>query len=318
MSHNATESSQTVSSGEIGGSGLDEENQTILLQCIRLVSQYWHGTKSKAEAVITIQGVLSSSSVASRQSDQNAFAVYLDMLDHVDSERADARRRGEPAQTRESSPGEPAENNQPDRPRERQDDGDIGRLSRQKERDHREVGGGESDDDEEGEPKKRRPTVDESLFPWRSSSQVVRIMLSPGQQEVLELLDNWANDPTFVVRKILLSPGCPNFPPDQWLQLVKGLAVDLNKVLGAHYSTEVDSKQTQDLGDVFQLSVKLPRQMRSVQTHGEWVIAFSKTIQAISYILPPRRTEYLAWETYISQLFTAVQSSHHERVIEFD
>ena len=74
-------------------------------------------------------------------------------------------------------------------------------------------------------------------------------------QQCLDLLDDWATDSTYVVRKILLSPGCPDFPPNQWLNIVKGYAVDLAKVLGAHYSSDVDTKQSQDLGDLFQISI---------------------------------------------------------------
>ncbi|KAI9571542.1 hypothetical protein HD554DRAFT_2005288, partial [Boletus coccyginus] len=129
---------------------------------------------------------------------------------------------------------------------------------------------------------------------------------------------NWTSDSTFVIRKILLSPGCPDFLPDQWLQLVKGLAIDLNKVLRAHYSTEVNSKQTQDIGDIFQLSIKLPCQTKSVQTYDKWIIAFLKTIQVVLYILPPRWAEHLTWKSYIFQLFAAIQPSHHEQIIEFD
>ena len=46
-----------------------------------------------------------------------------------------------------------------------------------------------------------------------------------------------------------------DFPPDQWLNIVKGYAVDLSKVLGVHYSSDVEAKQSQDLGELFQLSI---------------------------------------------------------------
>ena len=94
-----------------------------------------------------------------------------------------------------------------------------------------------------------------------------------------------------MVRKILLSPGCPDFPPDQWLNIVKGYAVDLSKVLGAHYSSDVEAKQSQDLGKLFQLS-------KAITSHGDWVIAFRKTIQVISYALPGRDSEYVAYQAY--------------------
>ena len=77
-------------------------------------------------------------------------------------------------------------------------------------------------------------------------------------QQCLDLLDDWATAPTYVVKKMLLFLGCPNFPPDQWLNIVKGYAVDLAKVLGVHYSSDVDTKQSQDLGDLFQISIRVP------------------------------------------------------------
>ncbi|KAF9230248.1 hypothetical protein BU15DRAFT_83872 [Melanogaster broomeanus] len=171
---------------------------------------------------------------------------------------------------------------------------------------------------EESKPKRRKSAIDESLFPWGPSTVVLRDSLSPDLQQILLILDNWANDPTYVVRKILLAPGAPDFPPDQWVNIVKGLAVDLNKVLGSHYSTEIDSKQTRDVGDLFQLSLWAPKQTKVVRTHGDWVIAFGKTLRATTFALPQRYEEYSTWQTYISQLFASVQSSHHGRVIEFD
>ena len=37
---------------------------------------------------------------------------------------------------------------------------------------------------------------------------------------------------------------------------------DLSKVLGAYYSTEVETKQSHDLGDIFQLSMRLPKKTK--------------------------------------------------------
>ncbi|KAF8836925.1 hypothetical protein BDN67DRAFT_863417, partial [Paxillus ammoniavirescens] len=102
---------------------------------------------------------------------------------------------------------------------------------------------------------------------------------------------NWLNDPTFVVRKILLTPSAPDFLPDQRLNIIKGLAVDLDKVLGDHYSTDINSKQTRNVGDLFQLSLQVPKQTKAVCTHGDWIIAFGKTIQATSFVLPQHNAE---------------------------
>ena len=134
--------------------------------------------------------------------------------------------------------------------------------------------------------RKRGQRVNEDLFPCKGTSAVLCAGLEPEVQQCLDLLEDWATDPTNVVRKILLSPGCPDFPPDQWLNIVKGFAVNLAKVLGAHYCTDVEAKQSQDLGDLFQISIRVPKQSKAIRTHGDWVITFGKTIQAITFTMP--------------------------------
>ncbi|KIK90712.1 hypothetical protein PAXRUDRAFT_14198 [Paxillus rubicundulus Ve08.2h10] len=96
------------------------------------------------------------------------------------------------------------------------------------------------------------------------------------------------------------------------------LAVDLDEVLGAHYSTEVDTKHSHDIGDLFQIAVKLPKQTKAIKSHGDWVIAFGKTVQATSFALPQRTSEYSAWLSYMSQLFASVRPTFHDRIIDFD
>ena len=83
---------------------------------------------------------------------------------------------------------------------------------------------------------------------------------------------------------------------------------DLSKVLGAHYSTEVKTKQSHDLGGIFQFSMRLPNnpKFKRIKSHGDWVIAFAKAIQATSYVLPARNAEYVAYQIFISGLFAPI------------
>ena len=108
------------------------------------------------------------------------------------------------------------------------------------------------------------------------------------------------------------------FPPDQWLNIVKGFAVNLAKVLGAHYSTDVEAKQSQDLGELFQISIRVPKQSKAITTHGDRVITFGKTIQAITFTMPGRHAEYIAYQAYLSALFASVSPSFHSRVLDLD
>ncbi|KIK80852.1 hypothetical protein PAXRUDRAFT_15559 [Paxillus rubicundulus Ve08.2h10] len=105
---------------------------------------------------------------------------------------------------------------------------------------------------------------------------------------------------------------------EKWANIVKGLAVDLDKVLGAHYSTEVDTKHSHDIGDLFQIAVKLPKQTKAIKSHGDWVITFGKTVQATSFALPQCASEYSAWLSYMSQLFASIHPTFHDHVIDFD
>lgn len=307
MSENAGNESQTQSGGEN-----NHRAESSVRTSLDIVESYRRGSMPKARAIYEIQRALAAAENREGGNEQcegdDAFPTYLNMLDEIDLSNKRARGVGErrfnspPA----SSPYLGQARGLESAPGAEQDGQSSSEFV------------SESTDETGTVSKRRRTSVNEELFPWKTTSADVRYALSQDLQEILALLEDWANDPSYVVRKIMLAPGCPDFPPDQWSNIVKGLAVDLNKVLGAHYTTEVEPKQTRELGDLFQLSVKGPKQSRTVRSHGEWVIAFGKTIQATAFALPQRYAEYLAWQTYMSGLFASIQPSFHLRVIEFD
>ena len=317
--------SQTASSAEASDPARNHFfDDAVADHCTDEVDNYRRGTISKSDAFVSIQTSLVAAKARHGGAAPlgGALATYLGMLDEVDRGNRDAGREGGTAVSREASPrpGIAVRTEEPDRVRRsssspRRDGVLDAILGKGK---GRAPTPSESESDERRGSKRHRASIDESLFPWGPSSAILEGSLSPELREILIILDNWSNDPTYVVRKILLAPGAPDFPPDQWLNIVKGLAVDLDKVLGSHYSTDVDTKQTRDVGDIFQLSLRIPKQTKVVRSHGEWVIAFGKTVQATSFALPQRNAEHLAWQTYISQLFASVQLSHHDRVIQFD
>ena len=88
-------------------------------------------------------------------------------------------------------------------------------------------------------------------------------------------------------------------------------AVDLSKVLGAHYSSDIKAKQAQDLGKLFQLSIQVSKQSKAITSHGDWVFVFGKTIQVISYAVPGRNSEYVTYQAYMSGLFASITPSFH-------
>ena len=92
---------------------------------------------------------------------------------------------------------------------------------------------------------------------------MLQARLKPEVQQHLNLFDDWATNPTYIVTKILLSPGCSDFPPDQWLNIVKGYVVDLARVIEAHYSSDVNTNSQ---------CIQVPKQSKAIKTHGDWVI----------------------------------------------
>ena len=314
--------SQTVSSGETSDLASNHFFDDALADhCTREVERYRRGTVSKSDTFVSIQTMLVAAKAQHGGTAPlgGALATYLGMLDEIDGHE---ECQGSTTLSREAStwPGIAVWVEGQERADWRsispQGDPVIG-AAVGREKGHA-LMPSDSDSDERTAPKHHCTSIDESLFLWGPTSAVLKGSLAPELREILTILDNWSNDPTYIVRKILLAPGVPDFPPDQWLNVVKGLAVDLDKVLRAHYSTNVDAKQTRDVGDLFQLSLRIPKQTKAVRSHREWVIAFGKTVQATSFALPQRNAEYLAWQTYISQLFTSVQPTFHDRVIQFN
>lgn len=313
MSHD--ESSHTAASSE--------ENLTRIGRCMEKVEEYKRGELSKPDAIHLIHGYLADYwQTASHPAATNStisFGSYIEMLDNIDDANQAAVDVGRRESHRESSPHHseaPESSSQrgvshsaPGRRRKERHGGDHD-------------GTPDDSEEEEDRPRKaRRGVVDEALFPWERAGAAVYPRLGNSELEVdqtLLLLDNWSSDPSFVVHKIMQKRGCPDFPKDQWLNLVKGQPVELEKVLGMHYSSSLETKQSRDLGDLFQISVKVPKTFRPIQNLGDWVIAFGKLLEAIEFILPHLCTEYRYWYRYISRLFAMVQPSYYYKLIEFD
>lgn len=156
------------------------------------------------------------------------------------------------------------------------------------------------------------------MFSWGEDTHRSRAQLDPELQQILALLDNYAADPRHVVHKVRMSRDCPEFPVDQWRNIVEGQPVDITKVFGAQYTTGVDAKQTQDVGDMFQIAVRLPKQSRAVGNHGYMVVAVQATADATAFAFPARRDEYIKYQRYITRLFASYQSHHHGQIIELD
>ena len=249
MSDNTPVLSNTAPSGVNNGRAASTVPQCILV----LVEQYQKGEITKAEAVLSIQEELASQEEGGDVTQRNeALGVYLGMLDEVNTANREALGQG-------VSWGSSCHSAAQRSPRTEAIPTGFGAGHASFKSLDRGQSPSSSDDEARGLTKQKCSSINENQFSWSVSSFFQLAWLEPNLRRVLDLLKDWASDPTYVIWKILLSPGCPDFPPDQWLNIVKGQAVDLSKVLGAHYSTEVETKQSHDLSDLFQLSVQVPK-----------------------------------------------------------
>ncbi|OAX39683.1 hypothetical protein K503DRAFT_799451 [Rhizopogon vinicolor AM-OR11-026] len=97
-------------------------------------------------------------------------------------------------------------------------------------------------DDEDQLSVKRAKIVDPTKFPWFERRTMALASLPADIRRTYEQLENFAADPKQIVLDILSTPGCPPFPPGEWLNIVKWKYADLAKALDSAHTTELDSK----------------------------------------------------------------------------
>ncbi|KAI5980624.1 hypothetical protein EDD15DRAFT_2131570, partial [Pisolithus albus] len=124
--------------------------------------------------------------------------------------------------------------------------------------------------------------------------------------------------PKQVVEHILSTPGCPPFPPAQWLSLIQWKYVDLAKVLESAHTTELDPKQSHVIDDKVELSFRVSKPGGSIKSAADHNTAFTMFVKALSFVFPQRWEEYSEYQSRLGQLFHSFEPSFHHRVIDYD
>ncbi|THH16009.1 hypothetical protein EUX98_g9370 [Antrodiella citrinella] len=162
-------------------------------------------------------------------------------------------------------------------------------------------------------PRKRKP-VDESLFPFLHDSGST---LCPELQRTLLFKENYTRDLPLCRQAIMSRPNAPGLPSNIWTSILSNEYVDLNKVLGALYSTGGDTKQAQQFGE-FEIITDNVKTTRTITSHGHWAIAWTKYCAGVTFAYPHRDSELKAYGEHITNAFSAVDEISHRRVIEYD
>src|ERR1700678_1802973 len=117
---------------------------------------------------------------------------------------------------------------------------------------------------------------------------------------------------------IKLAPGAPRkIPMSEWEHIIKGEAVDLDKILSSLHRVSVDSERKASVGDT-EISISGVETKRKVETSSEWATSWRSASRAIAFVFEHREQELAEYGDYIERLFASKQSSSHGQVILFD
>jgi hypothetical protein len=235
--------SQTMSSGSNTNGGVDYQ---VTNDCLAIVDQYKSGDVSRATALVRLQEALPEK-MSEKQCEQS-FDTYAEMLFEFDKRSKDAEGKNQEV-ARQIGQGDrnDEESDQARRVDQRdlndedsdQEDG-TGNKEIQETTDRSIIRRKRSPTPfDEGERSKCR--VDESKFYWLKPVQTIR--LPEHLEKTRAALATFASEPKFVRSTIINSPGCPPFPDLEWLNLVSGKAINLDRVLSASYAISSDDKQ---------------------------------------------------------------------------
>jgi hypothetical protein len=257
--------------------------------------------------ILALRDILvNSPSVQSGGSLDMPLSVYVHILDSIELLRMQAGERGTCNDIEERE----AEANRENR---REDDDDKEAAPRKRRSRDSSISTGE----DQSSPKKSK-TLDSTKFPWASQHSAAFISLPADIRETFTQLENFSADPSAVVQDILSTPGCPCFPPSEWLNIVRWKYVDLSKVLDSTHTTELDPKRTHVIDDQVELVFRVSKSSGSIKTSSDLIFAFGMYVSAILFVFPQRRDEFTQYHSYLGRLFHAIEVPLHGRIIEFD
>jgi hypothetical protein len=148
------------------------------------------------------------------------------------------------------------------------------------------------------------------------------LLVDPSIAKTLALKANHLVDLKAAKSDLLSRFDCPNLPEGLWLDVLADRFIDLDKVYSGYYSLESDHKLTESVGNVditLSSGSGSSKPSRTVQTHGEWSIAFAVAKRAVLYVYPHRADEFSQYEEFIIGQFAAMECpGDHHRVLDLD
>ena len=310
-----TEQSQEQTNVPQGSTRLE---QKTIDTCTKVVDSYRAGKIPKGQAAIQLYEAFPAEIEVNSLID--SYGSYLAMLDNFDKFRGAASQRGDQI----TKPVGIFHDADPLEEDDRPDPGDGGepevefpqtvfvkQAKRRRDRDS------DSSDEEDGY--KRQTRLDYDSLPWNQKGEdVVAGQLSPSLQKTRSLLANFARDLKRAKASLLnCGKSYPQFPDSEWTNLLAGKSVDLDHVLSGMYSITHDS-ESQTMAKSLELLRGPAKPARTVQTHGEWVMAYNAYREATTFIFEHRDLELRNYGNHIMRYFASTPNEFHNRVINYD
>jgi hypothetical protein len=293
----------------------------VVEECLRIVERRRSGELTTGEATIQFYKILPDD-----EHGEAALKRYIELCTEIDTEHAVAAMRGGGRSyfQRLRSSGHPNAEAPPNTDREvgeetseefeTETDTDSSASFTRVKQGHSESSGSDSSARSRKRPKK-------SAFSWRRHRHD-RAPADLSARKTLALKANHLLDLKAAKNDLISQIDCPDFPDSMWSDVLANRFIDLDKVYSGYYSLESDHKLTETVGNVdITLSTGggASKPTKSVETHGEWSIAFAAAKHAILYVFPHRAKELAGYEEYIIGLFAASRpSSLHYRVLNLD
>lgn len=128
--------------------------------------------------------------------------------------------------------------------------------------------------------------VDINCLPWAIHKNLAPPSLSYSICQTQSILKNISRDPKLVKADLYNRPGLPQFPGSEWMHILARQAVDLDHVLSGIYGIPHNDRHTEKLTNSLYFIFGRVKPSKTVQSHGQWVIAWSATVKATRIVFP--------------------------------
>ncbi|KAF8326469.1 hypothetical protein F5887DRAFT_838926, partial [Amanita rubescens] len=158
---------------------------------------------------------------------------------------------------------------------------------------------------------------DKTELPWLIEDETCEPLSALLQKTRKQFLE-WSKDPRAVITSIVNLPRHVSFPESEWLTIVKGHAVNFDKVHSHRLSISGTVKDSCQVANGIDLVIGDLEPAKYIRTTHDWAEVWYLFYEAMSLVSPHWRGELREYHTWISARFSAYHETAHHCVITLD